>query len=102
MTHKVLPAVVGRAGSDTPVVLPYDHDEFGLFKRGRFRDGFHCGILLGGCGKKLSAKRYTEKKCPSAHCLRTATCKSSADHLDLGQAVQDWLRRQGRRKATIT
>ncbi|APU42709.1 competence protein CoiA family protein [Streptomyces sp. TN58] len=106
-TRKVQTAVLGRAGSDNPVFLPYDHDEFDLFMRGRSRDDFYCGTLLGGCGKKLSAKRYTEKKCHFAHrppvqCRRTANGESSADHLYIGQALQDWLRGQGHRKVTVT
>ncbi|KOU01129.1 hypothetical protein ADK87_12420 [Streptomyces sp. NRRL F-4711] len=95
-TRKVQTAVIGRAGADTPVFLPYDHDEFDLFMRGRSRDDFYCGTLLGGCGKKLSAKRYTEKKChfahrPPVHCRRTANGESSADHLYIGQALTRWL-----------
>ncbi|MCQ6555440.1 competence protein CoiA family protein [Streptomyces sp. C10-9-1] len=106
-TRKVQTAVLGRAGSDDPVFLPYDHDEFDLFMRGRSRDDFYCGTLLGGCGKQLSAKRYTEKKChfahrPPVHCRRTANGESSADHLYIGRALQEWLRRQGHRQVTVT
>ncbi len=84
-TRKVQTAVIGRAGSDTPVFLPYDQDEFDLFMRGRSRDDFYCGTLLGGCGKKLSAKRYTEKKChfahrPPVHCRRTANGEAARVH----------------------
>ncbi|MEU3398152.1 competence protein CoiA family protein [Streptomyces filamentosus] len=103
-TRKVQTAVLGRADSDDPVFLPYDHDEFDLFMRGRSRDDFYCGTLLGGCGKKLSAKRYTEKKChfahrPPVHCRRTANGESSADHLYIGQALTRWLAGQNRRNA---
>ncbi|MGW9399183.1 hypothetical protein [Streptomyces sp. NPDC055642] len=103
-TRKVQTAVIGRAGADTPVFLPYDHDEFDLFMRGRSRDDFYCGTLLGGCGKKLSAKRYTEKKChfahrPPVHCRRTANGESSADHLYIGQALTRWLAQQNHREA---
>ncbi|MEU2508152.1 competence protein CoiA family protein [Streptomyces sp. NPDC007863] len=103
-TRKVQTAVIGGAGSDDPVFLPYDHDEFDLFMRGRSRDDFYCGTLLGGCGKKLSAKRYTEKKChfahrPPVHCRRTANGESSADHLYIGQALTRWLARQNHRQA---
>lgn len=102
-TRKVQTAVIGRAGSDVPVFLPYDHDEFGTFMRGRSRDEFYCGTLLGGCGKKLTPKRYTEKKChfahrPPVHCRRTANGESSADHLYIGQALTHWLARQNHRK----
>jgi hypothetical protein len=102
-TRKVQTAVTGAAGSDNPVFLPYDHGEFDLFMRGRSRDDFYCGILLGGCGKKLSAKRYTEKKChfahrPPVHCRRTANGESSADHLYIGQALTRWLAGQAQRQ----
>ncbi|SPF04339.1 Competence protein [Streptomyces sp. MA5143a] len=103
-TRKVQTAVIGRAGSDVPVFLPYEHDEFDTFMRGRSRDGFYCGTLLGGCGKKLTPKRYTEKKChfahrPPVHCRRTANGESSADHLYIGQALAQWLAQQNHRKA---
>ncbi|MEW2304448.1 hypothetical protein AB0958_31580 [Streptomyces sp. NPDC006655] len=60
-TRKVQTAVIGQAESDWPVFLPHDHDDLDQFTRGRTRDHFYCGVLLGGCGKKLTAKRYTEK-----------------------------------------
>ncbi|WP_432137732.1 competence protein CoiA family protein [Streptomyces sp. bgisy154] len=101
-TRKVQTAVIGRAESDWPVFLPYDHDDFDRFMRGRTRDDFYCGILLGGCGKKLSPKRYTDKKChfahrPPVHCRRTEIGEDSADHLYIGRAVADWLKQQGQR-----
>ncbi|MFJ4492822.1 competence protein CoiA family protein [Streptomyces diastaticus] len=99
-TRKVQTAVIGRAESDWPVFLPYDHDDFDRFMRGRTRDDFYCGVLLGGCGRKLSPRRYTDKKChfahrPPVHCLRTETGEDSADHLYIGRAVADWLKQQG-------
>ncbi|MFJ8539330.1 competence protein CoiA family protein [Streptomyces sp. NPDC093591] len=101
-TRKVRTAVIGRADSDWPVFLLYDHDEFDRFLRGRSRDDFYCGTLLGGCGEKLTAKRYVDKKCHFAHrspvhCGRTETGEASADHLYIGRTVADWLRRQGQR-----
>lgn len=101
-TRKVQTAVIGLAESDWPVFLPYDHDDFDRFMRGRTRDDFYCGLLLGGCGKKLSPKRYTDKKCHFAHrapvhCRRTETGEDSADHLYIGRAVTDWLKQQGQR-----
>ncbi|WP_327748018.1 competence protein CoiA family protein [Streptomyces europaeiscabiei] len=106
-TRKVQTAVIGRAESDWPVFLPYDHDDFDRFMRGRTREDFYCGTLLGGCGKKLSAKRYTDKKChfahrPPVHCRRTETGEASADHLYVGQALQRWLRRQGHTDVEVT
>ncbi|MFE1911081.1 competence protein CoiA family protein [Streptomyces anandii] len=106
-TRKVQTAVIGQAESDWPVFLPYDHDDFDRFMRGRTRDDFYCGVLLGGCGKKLTPKRYTEKKChfahrPPVHCRRTETGEASADHLYIGQALRRWLLRQGYQDAEVT
>ncbi|WP_364712747.1 competence protein CoiA family protein [Streptomyces ossamyceticus] len=72
--------------------------------RGCSRDEFYCGTLLGGCGKRLTPKRNTEKKChfahrPPVHCRRTANGESSADHLYIGRALAQWLARQNHRKA---
>ncbi|MFF4131267.1 competence protein CoiA family protein [Streptomyces mirabilis] len=105
-TRKVQTAVVGQAHSDWPVFLPYDPDDFDRFMRGRTRDDFYCGVLLGGCGKKLTPKRYTEKKChfahrPPVHCRRTETGEASADHLYVGQALRRWLQRQGYQDAEV-
>ncbi|MFF2779105.1 competence protein CoiA family protein [Streptomyces sp. NPDC058052] len=107
-TRKVQTAVLGRSGSDVPAFLPFDHDDFDIFMRGRSREDFYCGILLGGCGKKLTAKRYLEKKChfahrPPVHCRRTANGESSADHLYIGKALQEWLSRScGHPGASVT
>lgn len=106
-TRKVQTAVLDRPESDWPVFLPFDHDDFDLFMRGRSRDDFYCGILLGGCGKKLTAKRYLHKKChfahrPPVHCRRTRTGEDSADHLYIGQALQRWLRRQGHQRGNVS
>ncbi|GGL15457.1 competence protein CoiA family protein [Streptomyces flaveus] len=106
-TRKVQTAVIGRAESDWPVFLPYDHDEFDRFMLGRTREDFYCGTLLGGCGRKLSAKRYTDKKChfahrPPVHCRRSETGEASADHLYVGQALQRWLRRQEHQNVEVT
>ncbi|MFJ3982161.1 competence protein CoiA family protein [Streptomyces fungicidicus] len=106
-TRKVQTAVTGRPGSGSPVFLPFDHDDFDLFMRGRTREDFYCGILLGGCGKKLTAKRYLDKKChfahrPPVHCRRTRTGEDSADHLYIGEALHQWLRTQGHPNAEVT
>jgi hypothetical protein len=106
-TRKVQTAVVGHPGSDEPVFLPFDHGEFPDFIA-RYPDReFYCGSLLGGCGKRLSAKRYTSKKCHFAHhppvsCRRTANNESSADHLYIGQAFKQWLQQQGQRDVTVS
>ncbi|MFD5773886.1 competence protein CoiA family protein [Streptomyces fungicidicus] len=106
-TRKVQTAVLDGADSDRPVFLPYDHDDFDDFMRTRTREDFYCGTLLGGCGKQLTAKRYTDKKChfahrPPVHCRRTRTDEASADHLYIGQALGRWLAREGQRDTDIT
>ncbi|GEK03887.1 competence protein CoiA family protein [Streptomyces sp. 1-11] len=106
-TRKVQTAVAGRPGSDEPVFLPFDHAEFPDFLA-RYPDlEFFCGSLLGGCGQKLSAKRYTSKKCHFAHhppvrCRRTANSESSADHLYVGRALKRWLQQQGKRDVSVS
>ncbi|WP_107398030.1 competence protein CoiA family protein [Streptomyces acidiscabies] len=106
-SRKVQTAVVGRAESARPVFLPYDHDDFDRFMLGRTREDFYCGVLLGGCGKKLTAKRYLEKKChfahrPPVHCRRTETGEASADHLYVAEALQRWLEGQGHQDIGVT
>ncbi|GHB15704.1 hypothetical protein GCM10010377_01390 [Streptomyces viridiviolaceus] len=106
-TRKVQTAVIGQPDSDLPAFLPFDHDDFDRFMLGRSRDDFYCGTLLGGCGKKLTAKRYLHKKChfahrPPVHCRRTQTGEDSADHLYIGQALQHWLRRQGHQMVRVS
>ncbi|KIQ64671.1 hypothetical protein TR51_10690 [Kitasatospora griseola] len=100
-TRKVQTAVLSRPGSDEPVFLPFDHFEFDDFAATHRGQQFYCGTLLGGCGTKLSAKRYTDKKCHFAHhppvrCRRTANSESSADHLYIAQALKRWLTSQGK------
>ncbi|WP_162468826.1 competence protein CoiA family protein [Streptomyces adustus] len=106
-TRKVQTAVAGRPGSDEPVFLPFDHGEFPEFLARYPNLDFFCGSLLGGCGKKLSAKRYTSKKCHFAHhppvqCRRTSNSESSADHLYVGQALKQWLQQQGQRDVSVS
>lgn len=105
--RKVQTAVIGQPDADWPAFLPFDHDDFDRFMLGRSRDDFYCGTLLGGCGKKLTAKRYLHKKChfahrPPVHCRRTQTGEDSADHLYIGQALQHWLRRQGHQQVRVS
>lgn len=98
-TRKVQTAVLGGPDSDHPVFLPFEHELFDDFIV-RHEDGvFFCGVLLGGCGKQLAPKRYTDRVCHFAHyppvrCPRTAAGEDSADHLFIGQALQQWLASQ--------
>lgn len=102
-TRKVQTAVFGHTGSDVPVFLPMEANHFEAFIRRFPERAFFCGTLLGGCGNKLSPKQYRDRKCHFAHvsaaarCRRTESDESSADHLYMGRAVADWLKRQRQR-----
>ncbi|MFJ5773093.1 hypothetical protein [Streptomyces sp. NPDC093094] len=102
-TRKVQTAVSGNAGSDAPVFLPMDADAFDTFVRRHPGRSFYCGTLLGGCGRRLIPKQYRDRKCHFAHVSAAADCRradrdeSSADHLYIGRALTEWLKRQGRR-----
>ncbi|MFD7401642.1 competence protein CoiA family protein [Streptomyces sp. NPDC059866] len=102
-TRKVQTAVSGHAGSDLPVYLPMDAGEFSAFISRYSQRAFFCGTLLGGCGQRLSPKQYRDRKCHFAHvsaavsCGRTEGDEASADHLYIGRAIADWLKRQNQR-----
>jgi hypothetical protein len=98
-TRKVQTAVAGSPATDHPVYLPMDAVEYDRFIRAYPTREFYCGTLLGGCGKKLSARKYRDKKCHFAHvasgtCRRVSTNEASADHLYIGRAVAAWLKQQ--------
>ncbi|GGW35430.1 competence protein CoiA family protein [Streptomyces griseoloalbus] len=98
-TRKVQTAVAGSPATDHPVYLPMDAVEYDRFIREYPTREFYCGTLLGGCGKKLSARKYRDKKCHFAHvasgtCRRLSTNEASADHLYIGRAVAAWLKQQ--------
>ncbi|MFD8250880.1 competence protein CoiA family protein [Streptomyces werraensis] len=98
-TRKVQTAVAGSPGADRPVYLPMDAASYDHFIREYPTREFYCGTLLGGCGKKLSARKYRDKKCHFAHvvsgqCRRVSTNEASADHLYMGRAVAAWLKKQ--------
>lgn len=98
-TRKVQTAVSGGPGADHPVYLPMDAVEYDRFISVYPARDFYCGKLLGGCGKKLSARKYRDKKCHFAHiasgqCHRTSTNEASADHLYIGRALAAWLKKQ--------
>ncbi|MET8946788.1 competence protein CoiA family protein [Streptomyces sp. NPDC004542] len=104
-TRKVQTAVSGHVGSDLPVFLPMDADDFASFMRLHPERSFFCGTLLGGCGRKLAPKQYRDRKCHFAHvagavdCRRTDGDEAGADHLYIGRALADWLKRQKQRAA---
>ncbi|WP_326606713.1 competence protein CoiA family protein [Streptomyces sp. NBC_01800] len=106
-TRKVQTAVFGGPDSDTPVFLPMDAVDFDAFVPRYPQRTFYCGSLLGGCGNRLSAKKYKDKKCHFAHvstvhCRRVASDESSADHLYIGQAVARWLKQQNQKYVQIS
>ncbi len=94
-------AVVGGPDADLPVILPEDHRDLDEFRIHHADAGFFCGILLGGCDRPLTTKRYADRACHFAHladpdgpsaCSRGA---HSADHLYLRRAVASWLAEHG-------
>ncbi|MFD6311581.1 competence protein CoiA family protein [Streptomyces nigra] len=98
-TRKVQTAVAGSPGADHPVYLPMDAAAYDRFIREHPTRTFYCGTLLGGCGKKLSARKYRDKKCHFAHvvagrCRRVFTNEASADHLYMGRALAAWIKKQ--------
>lgn len=98
-------AVVGRADSEQPVMLPLEAIETDAFRRRHEGSTFWCGLLLGGCGKQLSTKLYLDRVCHFAHypeaggvghlCARVATGIASADHLYLKRQLGAWLSELG-------
>lgn len=98
-TRKVQTAVSGSPGAEHPVYLPMDAAAYDRFIREYPAREFYCGTLLGGCGKKLSARKYRDKKCHFAHvvsgrCGRVSTNEASADHLYMGRALAAWMKKQ--------
>ncbi|MFJ1708536.1 hypothetical protein [Kitasatospora sp. NPDC088346] len=93
----------GGAESDAPLLLPLEAIEVEAFRRRHAEDTFWCGLLLGGCGGRLTTKLYTDRVCHFAHfpdptgthvCERRARDVASADHLYATAAARDWLEGQ--------
>ncbi|RDG40094.1 competence protein CoiA family protein [Streptomyces corynorhini] len=95
--RRVQTAVIGGPDSELPVVLPLDAVELDAFRRRHPEDTYWCGVWLGGCGQRLTARRCTECVCHFAHlshadnCRRSALGVSSADHLYIKQDLLRWL-----------
>ncbi|MGA5178869.1 competence protein CoiA family protein [Streptomyces pseudogriseolus] len=105
-TRKVQTAVAGFPDADRPVYLPMDAASYDRFIREYPTREFYCGTLLDGCGKKLMARRYRDKKCHFAHvvsgrCRRTSTNETSADHLYMGRALAAWMKEQKYRNVQV-
>lgn len=100
--RQIQTAVLGKAESEEPLVLPLEAIELDAFRRLHVHDTFWCGLLLGGCGGQLTTKLYTDRACHFAHhpdpdglpheCRRHARGVASADHLYVKSAAADWLR----------
>jgi len=102
--RRIQTAVLGSAESDDPLLLPLEAIELEAFRRRHAEDTFWCGLLLGGCGERLTTKLYTDRVCHFSHvpdptglhvCERRARDVSSADHLYAKSAATAWLRDQG-------
>nr|BEK63610.1 hypothetical protein KPHV_08370 [Kitasatospora purpeofusca] len=102
--RRIQTAVLGGAESDDPLLLPLEAIELEAFRRRHAEDTFWCGLLLGGCGERLTTKLYTDRVCHFAHlpdptglhvCERRARDVTSADHLYAKAAATAWLRDQG-------
>ncbi|WP_159400370.1 hypothetical protein [Streptomyces sp. XY431] len=98
--RRIQTAVLGSANSDEPLILPLEAIELDAFRRRHTEDSFWCGLLLGGCGERLTTKLYTDRVCHFAHlpdptglhrCERRARDVSSADHLYVKSAATTWL-----------
>ncbi|MFF8917285.1 hypothetical protein ACF08M_29235 [Streptomyces sp. NPDC015032] len=86
-------------------MLPLEAIELDAFRRRHGDDTFWCGLLLGGCGGRLTTKLYTDRVCHFAHhpgpdglphvCGRRARGVASADHLYVKSAAAAWLRGRG-------
>lgn len=100
--RQIQTAVLGSEDSDEPLMLPLEAIELDAFRRRHEHDTFWCGLLLGGCGLRLTTKLYTDRVCHFAHhpgpdghphlCGRHARGVSSADHLYVKSAAAAWLR----------
>jgi hypothetical protein len=94
-------AVIGGPGADIPVILPEDYSDLDQFREHYADAHFFCGVLLGGCGRPLTTKRYEDRTCHFAHLADAegpSTCSRgahSADHLYLRRAVHSWLAGHG-------
>ncbi|MFH9296730.1 hypothetical protein [Streptomyces sp. NPDC017520] len=104
--RKIQTAVYGGPESDDPLICPTEPDELELFLAEHPAKSFWCGVLLGGCGWRLTTRSPKQRVCHFAHFpdpdgLRPP-CRddidrgvSSADHLYVKSTTQGWLRGQG-------
>jgi len=93
-------AVLGSPDSDDPALCPEDAQEFDAYLA-EHGDNFWCGTSLeGGCGRRLSPKRYTDRVCHFAHyrdgedsrpCGRQVKGRDGANHLFVKADFAKWL-----------
>ncbi|MEV6583758.1 hypothetical protein AB0M92_37115 [Streptomyces sp. NPDC051582] len=98
-------AVFGSSDSDEPALCPETVEELDAFRREHESTTIWCGTKFeGGCGRRLTTRRCTDKICHFAHygadgagqrCGRTAKGKDSADHLFAKAHLAAWLRAHG-------
>ncbi|MCX4581328.1 small VCP/p97-interacting protein [Streptomyces sp. NBC_01571] len=98
-------AVFGSPGSDDPALCPETPDELDAFRLEHADVTIWCGTMFeGGCGRRLTTRRCTDKICHFAHygtsdesvrCARTGRGKDSADHLYAKAHLAAWLHAQG-------
>ncbi|WP_432101231.1 hypothetical protein [Streptomyces sp. WAC 04229] len=98
-------AVFGSPDSDDPALCPETPDELDAFRREHADVTIWCGTMFeGGCGRRLTTRRCTDKICHFAHygtsdesvrCSRTGRGKDSADHLYAKAHLAAWLHAQG-------
>ncbi|MFI1869512.1 hypothetical protein [Streptomyces jumonjinensis] len=95
--RQIQTAMLGSASSQEPL-LPLEAIELDAFRHPYTDDTFWCGTWLGGCGRQLTTKLYTDRVCHFAHhadadphrapCARRARDVTSADHLYVKAAAE--------------
>ncbi|MFE5560257.1 hypothetical protein [Streptomyces sp. NPDC056544] len=98
-------AVFGSSDSDEPALCPETVEELDAFRLKYENTTIWCGTKFeGGCGRRLTTRRCTDKICHFAHygtdgggqpCTRTTKGKDSADHLFAKAHLATWLRAHG-------
>ncbi|MER7540982.1 hypothetical protein ABTX77_40455 [Streptomyces sp. NPDC097704] len=64
--RQIQTAVLGGVDSEEPLLLPLEAIELDAFRRLHEHDTFWCGLLLGGCGVRLTTQLYTDRVRPFA------------------------------------
>ncbi|MFF3967878.1 hypothetical protein ACFYZI_40780 [Streptomyces griseorubiginosus] len=98
-------AVFGSPDSDEPALCPETVEELDAFRSEHADIPIWCGTKFeGGCGRRLTTRRCTDKICHFAHygsggdgrpCGRKEHGKDSANHLFAKAHLAAWLQEQG-------